>query len=278
MSAIHIEKIKAPMTKLENMYVPSTVMHIPHSSRFIPNKIRQGILLSDQELDTELIAMTDSYTDQLFSMEPDIAISMVFPVSRLVVDPERFLDDDEEIMAKYGMGVIYTRTSNGQTLRNPPTKKERNNLIKRFYHPHHEQLEKAVGFCLQTWGWCLIIDCHSFPSRPLPYELDQNPKRPEICIGTDSFHTPYWLKDEAKQLFESGGFIVDINRPFSGSLVPFSHYGKTRSVISIMIELNRSLYMDESSGERCLNFSTEVHRIRGVLKSIIDKTKQIMSE
>ena len=30
----------------------------------------------------------------------------------------------------------------------------------------------------------------TFDTVALPYELDQNPARPDICIGTDEFHTP----------------------------------------------------------------------------------------
>jgi hypothetical protein len=41
----------------------------------------------------------------------------VFPVSRLVVDPERFVDDATEPMAACGMGVIYTQTSQRMPLR-----------------------------------------------------------------------------------------------------------------------------------------------------------------
>ena len=226
---------------MKNKQTPFTVAHIPHSSRFIPSDFRQMIVRSNQELETELLAMTDSYTDQLFSMESDMAISVVFPVSRLVVDPERFLDDNQEIMAKYGMGVIYTRTSDGRVLRISPTKDERHELINKFYHPHHEQLKNTVDFCLYHRQRCLIIDCHSFPSRPLPNELDQDSIRPDICIGTDRFHTPAWLKNDAKRLFEMNGFIVDVNSLFSGTLVPSSHHLKDRSVISLMIEVNRSL-------------------------------------
>jgi hypothetical protein len=32
-------------------------------------------------------------------------------------------------------------------------------------------------------GRCLIIDCHSFPSVALPYELDQREERADFCIG-----------------------------------------------------------------------------------------------
>jgi hypothetical protein len=38
---------------------------------------------------------------------------------------------------------------------------------------------------------CLIIDVHSFSSVPLPHEPDQTPRRPEVCIGFDRFHSPF---------------------------------------------------------------------------------------
>jgi len=41
----------------------------------------------------------------------------VFPVSRLVVDVERFPDDEDEPMAGRGMGAVYTRLSSGERLR-----------------------------------------------------------------------------------------------------------------------------------------------------------------
>ena len=64
--------------------------------------------------------MTDAYIDELFDYHAEGVQKVIFPISRLVLDPERFLDDDQEIMAERGMGVIYTQTSSGQRLRYPP--------------------------------------------------------------------------------------------------------------------------------------------------------------
>jgi N-formylglutamate amidohydrolase len=55
--------------------------------------------------------MTDAYTDELFQSDLLGASTVHYPVSRIVVDPERFESDAEESMARVGMGVIYTKTS-----------------------------------------------------------------------------------------------------------------------------------------------------------------------
>jgi N-formylglutamate amidohydrolase len=55
--------------------------------------------------------MTDDHTDELFPITPAEAGRLIFPLSRLVCDVERFPSDAEEPMANRGMGVIYTRTS-----------------------------------------------------------------------------------------------------------------------------------------------------------------------
>ena len=48
------------------------IANIPHSSTFIPQKIRESFVLTDAELSDELLRMTDYYTDELFSAVTDI--------------------------------------------------------------------------------------------------------------------------------------------------------------------------------------------------------------
>ena len=227
-------------------------------------------MLDDQALEAELRIMTDAYTDDLFGSHAGDDDSVVtFPVSRLVLDPERFLDNKVETMASIGMGVIYERTSSGDPLRNNPSLEERDALIQGFYVPHHKRLNAATERELDRHGLALILDCHSFPSRPLPYELDQDPDRPDICIGTDAFHTPEHLLEVAEQAVTDEGLTCGVNRPFSGSMVPSRFYGRDRRVSSIMIEVKRSLYMDEGSGVRSFQYfgcRASVGRIIGKLR------------
>jgi N-formylglutamate deformylase len=210
------------------------VLHIPHSSRHVTVEERQAILLDDAAFNSELLRMTDAYTDELFPVTPAEAGRVIFPLSRLTCDVERFPSDEDESMSARGIGAIYTQTSKGDVLRAAPNATERKLLIDRWYWPHHSMLDHLVNDVVVQSGVCLIVDCHSFASVALPYELDQTSGRADICNGTDPFHTPLSVRDA----------IV----AFSGALVPLSSHRKDRRVLSVMIEVNRRLYMDEESG------------------------------
>ena len=149
----------------------SCILHIPHASTFIPEEYLQHFTLSPEKLNDELLKMTDHFTDQLFEFNSGSCKTLLFPVSRLLVDPERFESDQEEIMSTVGMGCIYEKTHNGEPLKD--LSKIRDELISRYYQPHHETFTNMVDECIQLDSKCLIVDCHSFPKRPLPYELNQ---------------------------------------------------------------------------------------------------------
>lgn len=177
-------------TKGSRQSIPQiAVLHVAHSSRQVPAEERQAIRLNDAALNKELLRMTDAYTDELFPITPVEAARLVFPTSRLICDVERFPSDKDEPMATRGMGVIYARTSMGEVLRAQPDQPDRRTLFDRWYWPHHSKLERLVNDVAARSGVCLIVDCYSFPSVALPYELDQSSCRADICIGTDQFHT-----------------------------------------------------------------------------------------
>jgi N-formylglutamate deformylase len=246
---------------------PSVVVHIPHASLVVPNDVSAGLLLTPAELQHELLVMTDRYTDELFALSSSLATTVSFPVSRLVVDPERFTDDESEPMAQKGMGVVYERTAAGRPLRRRPSADERHRLLARFYEPHHSALTMAVERALAAHGTCLLLDGHSFPTLALPYEDDQDPDRPDICIGTDASHTPAWLRDIAVGAFEELGWRVAVDQPF-GALVPMRFYRQDLRVHAVMIEVRRGLYMDERSDERLTCFREVRERIAGALRRL----------
>jgi len=242
------------------------ILHIPHSSDIIPKHLRDQIVLSDDDLAAELILMTDAFTDELFAL-PDATI-LRFPISRLLVDVERFPDDAEESMSKVGMGMIYTHTAGGKRLKRTLQPQEIRTLVSQYYETHHQSLLTEVEIELRKYGNALIVDCHSFPSHPLQCDNDQTIPRPEFCIGTDSFHTPKTLSQMTVLNLKRVGYSVRMNKPYKGSLVPMAFYRKDRRVASIMVEINRSLYMDETAGTKTSSYDSTKKQIESLLFSI----------
>jgi len=238
-----------PMTSHNHM-----ILHVPHDSTYIPEEERGRYLLTETELAEEVRRMTDHRTYALVegALPPEQVIRA--GVSRLVVDVERFIEDDREPMSKKGMGVIYEKTSDGRPLRRELTKQERQDLLQAWYFPHHRRLADAVESVLERSGKALIIDIHSYPGVPLAYELSKDAYRPEICIGTDEYHTPTLVAERALEIFQSLGCDTALNTPFSGTIVPEKHYRKDPRVSSLMIEIRRDKYMDERACKRGTNF------------------------
>ena len=244
---------------------PWVVFHVPHDSTHIPADVRHQFALDDAQLEHELLAMTDHKTLDLFASGVPQAQLVRAPVSRLVLDVERFADDQFEPMALRGMGAVYNKTHDGQTLRHPVTDAERHKLLEDWYRPHHAALARATQTALQESGLAVIIDCHSFPRMPLPYEVDQTARRPQVCIGTDAFHTPAALAQFLSDALAIAGYEVGLDSPFSGSMVPNAYFKKDRRVISVMLEVRRDLYLLENSGLPNADFELISREIRQCL-------------
>lgn len=233
----------------EPEHASGLLAHVPHSSDFVPDTERPGFLLGDLDLKGEGLRVTDHFTDLLYSGALESGgLMFVNRLSRLVVDPERFRDDADEVMAPMGAGAVYLRATDGAELRrDSPVERER--LLQTYFDPYARAMEQAVDRLLARFGRCLVLDCHSFPRTPLRWEIHREAPRPELCLGTDSFHTPASLVAAMETACERQGvgFLRDV--PFSGCYVPLKHYRRDASVAAVMIEVRRDLYMNEETGE-----------------------------
>ncbi|MGJ7440758.1 N-formylglutamate amidohydrolase [Aquipuribacter sp. MA13-6] len=224
------------------------VLHVPHALRAVPAVARAGLLLDDPDLEQELDRMTDTATDLLAAAAAGAARvrpwRWVNPWSRLVVDPERF-PDVREPMRAVGMGAVYTRTSDGRVLRRPDAGHEAD-LLATWFRPHAEGVADLVHDRLGVCGRAVLLDVHSFPAEPLPYETAGDPeraaRRPQVCLGTDPQHTPAWLRAAAREAF--AGLDVDLDQPFAGTYTPMRHWQRDLRVASLMVEVRRDVYLD----------------------------------
>jgi N-formylglutamate amidohydrolase len=210
-----------------------------------------GYVIDEISLNKEQIKLTDWYTDDLFYSDADEMIVADF--SRIFCDPERFTDDAQEVMAQFGMGVLYEKSDEGELMR-IVTPELREKILSDYYWKHHHKFSKVVQNQLDLFCKALIVDCHSYPSIPLTRDLDKSSNRPDFNIGTDSFHTSQKLIDLSVSFFESAGYTLGVDWPYKGSIVPMEYYKKNKNVQTIMLEINRALYLNEPTNEKSGNY------------------------
>ncbi|MDF5691598.1 N-formylglutamate amidohydrolase [Aquirufa aurantiipilula] len=240
------------------------ILHVPHASTNIP--WMDGYMVSKEELEQEMLKLTDWYTDDLFNSEEDVMIRADF--SRIFCDPERYRDDAREMMAEKGMGVLYEKSDVGKLMRQV-TEDYREKVLQTYYDPHHARLTQAVTEQLEAYGKVLIIDCHSYPSIPMIRDVSQRPDRPDFNIGTDEYHTPQHFIDLSVNYFESKGYSLGIDWPYPGTLVPKVYSDeKNPNVQSIMLEINRALYLQEPSNKKSDRYEE--------IKQVVQEYKEVL--
>ncbi len=210
------------------------VLSIPHSSRVVP-EIDQYI--NKKLLEENILLLTDWFTDILFDVEQ--MESIVAPYSRFYCDVERLLPDPDQ--ETRGQGVIYTHSVEGERLRRE-LRKEECNRIYDIYHTYRKRLSSMV--CTGD----LLIDCHSFSDDYVGRDdID-------ICIGynDDASEPDSETINVIKDCFSQ--FRIAVNEPFSNSITPRLDFDYK----SIMIEVNKRLYMEVVDGTPIYNENNEL--------------------
>lgn len=268
----------------------SIILNIPHSSTLLPRvdiphpfhepkglaynawggrKYTIDRILEDYR--KEIPYMTDWYTDELFIN--GIGKPLVAPVSRLLCDTERYRDDNKEEMSVIGMGICYTSNHNLDKLASFKLE-HKLQMLEKYYDPYHRTLSQYTDEALKRNKYALVLDCHSFSDRPYLCDINNTYGRPDICIGTDSDHTPDELSNILVQYFTSLGYDVRMNYPFSGTMIP-NGFEKNPRLLAVMIEINRKLYIDWNGGnvkkkEEFYILKKRIHEAEKLIEEYVD--------
>lgn len=204
----------------------SPVVHVPHASTTIPDDVWQEFLVSRASVAAEAITSADLYTDEMARQAWPQAKIIQAQVSRIVVDVERYEDDSKEEMAAVGRGALYTHDHNQIEIRKRPSGR-REELLAQYYWPHWQELRAhATG--------SILIDLHTYPTKPLVIERHAQWPRPEIDIGFSKGLTPPDWVSALSEHFESHGYEVGHNLPYAGVV-------DAGAKAAVMIEIRRDV-------------------------------------
>ena len=127
--------------------------------------------------------------------------------------------------------------------------------IERIYVPYHRALSALTSEVMAKAGQVLLIDCHSMPSSAAQHITPASAGPVDVVLG-DRFGASCGedLAKLVEDLLRQEGLRVLRNKPYAGGFITQNHGAPLRGRHALQIEINRALYMDESSLEKTRNF------------------------
>jgi len=169
----------------------------------------------------------------------NIGVKYIAPFSRIYCDVEKFIDDENEVMSKYGQGVFYTKDCKGNVFRRI-NQDYKDRILESYYFPYHKGLDELTLSLLDKR--LIIVDCHSYDEECVQHNKTESYE--DICLGYDEQYYSKKLVDGVRDIFVKNGFSVSYNTPYEGTLIPNAIYDKNiPEVFCIMIEINKRVYM-----------------------------------
>lgn len=144
--------------------------------------------------------------------------------------------------------------------------------IETLYKPYHRTLRTLIQRTAKTHGSCILIDCHSMPST----SLGREDIKADVVLG-DRYGTACApaLIDAFEGQFQAHGFRVVRNKPYAGGFIT-EHYGEPNlGRHALQIEVNRSLYMNESSLALTADFPRLVESLAAIVAAVAKGSGEI---
>lgn len=275
------DDVVAEIERPYSLYQPAlqvvpVVVDVPHAGRRYPRGFVDGARLPLRSLRRS----EDAFVDRLFAHAIALGAPLLvaeFPRAYLDVnrepyelDPRMFegrlppFANTRSMRVAGGLGTIPRIVGEAQEIypgRIPI--QEGLARIDEFYRPYHAGLRGLVQRTHASFGTCILVDAHSMPSAGLDRD---GLAKSDIILG-DRFGTSAagYVTDIAEQAFARLGFSVTRNRPYAGGFIT-EHYGAPAAgVHALQIEVNRALYMSETTLEPHSGFGAIEKAIAGAM-------------
>jgi len=240
------------------------IFNSPHSGRIYPS-----VLLEASRLCAHTLRKSeDAYVDELFaaaSSQGAILMNAHFPRAYIDINREPYeLDpmlfngrlpdfaNSQSLRAIGGLGTIARIVNDREEIYKEPLTLEAAFVrIEQLYKPYHAELLRMLETTRARFGAAFLFDCHSMPSQQ-----GERGGWADFVLG-DRFGTSCApeVAGAVQSFLKSLGYRVALNKPYAGGYIT-EHYGKPeRGLHVLQIEIDRSLYMSETSFAKLPSFS-----------------------
>ncbi|GAB5378518.1 MAG: N-formylglutamate amidohydrolase [Acuticoccus sp.] len=257
------------------------VFNAPHSGAVYTRGLVEGSALDRQALRRS----EDTFVDSLFRRVTELGAPLLranFPRAFVdlnrapnELDPQMFSGTLDVPVAREsprvagGLGVIARVVGDRQEIYGAPLPpQEARRRLDTLYHPYHAQLAALIEEMVARFDTCVLVDCHSMPSGAV--KASGVTGRADVIIG-DRFGTSCAgsLTETVARLLRRENLAAGLNRPYAGGYIT-EHYGRPPIVHALQLEINRGLYMDETTYTRHDGFVALEDKLMRVCAGAID--------
>ncbi|RZJ19865.1 MAG: N-formylglutamate amidohydrolase [Haliea sp.] len=257
------------------------VLDSPHSGTHYPDDFRPSCppgLLRQAE---------DTHVETLYDFAPDLGVAWLealFPRSYLDANrstgeidaamldapwPGALVQDGGALAkVRLGKGLLWRCTDDGTPIYDRLlTVNEVQARIARCWVPYHAALAQAIDAAHAAFGYSLHINCHSMPSVASAYSTDfPGLVHPDFVVGDrDGTTADARLSQRVCEYLRAQGYSVAYNHPYKGVELVRSVGQPSKDRHSLQLEINRRLYMDETTLEKHEGFAS----LQQTLKSLV---------
>ncbi len=245
-------------SQIRNNQNTPVMISIPHSGQLYPK-----IFLDSKDINlNDLKVMEDYQSNKIIEkVDRKLADILIAECSRAVVDVNRSRNSIDEsmftnnflkapqtetLLVNSGLGVFPKRCYRKSIFKKKLPEKYAISLLQKYYDPYHNLISKNIYNLKQAFGYAILIDIHSMPSKSL-----ENKKGPvEIVIG-DNFgkSCSSKIKNYFVNFFKQNNLNVTLNLPYAGGYITRNYGKKNYGFHAIQIEINKKLYLNENSYE-----------------------------
>lgn len=180
--------------------------------------------------------------------------------AKVELDPNMFFDYPREDIglnqqrSRYGLGIIHKVTADSQPIyAGKISYKEAEERIKNVYDVYHQTLKNLIERTIAKFGFCLVLDCHSMPSKICSI-ISESP-RIDFCLGNLFEQScPNKISFYVENELVKREYYVSKNRPYSGAFITFNYCEPRKQSYTLQLEINRVIYADENTLEKNVHF------------------------
>lgn len=250
----------------EDARVP-LVFDSPHSGTDYPADFRPALPMA------ALRKAEDMYVDDFYAAAPRHGAALLlahFP--RIYIDVNRSVEDMDQglldapwpgplapgIKTQCGLGLIWRLSSDAEPIYDRKLSvAEAQARIDACHTPYHAALRDLLDDRHRRFGRVYHVDCHSMPELSGPRAPEgEGVARADFVLGDRDGSTCAPAFTDAVAAFLRGrGYSVAVNDPYKGVELVRAHSDPAAGRHSLQIEINRRLYMNETSFAKSADYA-----------------------